>query len=112
MLYYPYKKYNAAAGRSLRRRGIAALFGFNFPPRARPNCTAHKQPDKSGLPSAGRLCSPQSPASGWKSRMSTDERSGFMDITFLYHSGFLVETRRHILLFDYYLDTPKGGRAF
>ena len=32
-----------------------------------------------------------------------------MDITFLYHSGFLVETRRHILLFDYYLDTPKGG---
>lgn len=32
-----------------------------------------------------------------------------MNITFLYHSGFLVETQRHILLFDYYLDTPKGG---
>jgi L-ascorbate metabolism protein UlaG (beta-lactamase superfamily) len=30
-------------------------------------------------------------------------------VRYLYHSGFLVETDRHVLLFDYWRDTPKGG---
>ena len=29
-------------------------------------------------------------------------------IQYLYHSGFSLETADHFLIFDYYLDTPKG----
>ncbi|MVB09773.1 hypothetical protein CAFE_04380 [Caprobacter fermentans] len=31
-----------------------------------------------------------------------------IEIRYLYHSGFSLETARHFLIFDYYLDTPKG----
>jgi L-ascorbate metabolism protein UlaG (beta-lactamase superfamily) len=30
-------------------------------------------------------------------------------IHYLYHSGFLVEKDSHVLIFDYWRDTPKGG---
>lgn len=30
------------------------------------------------------------------------------EIRYLYHSGFSLETAGHFLIFDYYLDTPKG----
>ena len=33
-----------------------------------------------------------------------------MEITYLYHSGFAVETERHFLVFDYWRDTPKNGK--
>ncbi len=32
-----------------------------------------------------------------------------MKITYLYHSGFMVDTGKHVLIFDYWKDTPKGG---
>ena len=31
-------------------------------------------------------------------------------VWYLYHSGFAVETARHFLVFDYYLDRPKEGK--
>ena len=30
-------------------------------------------------------------------------------ITYLHHSSFAVKTAAHVLIFDYYLDTPSGG---
>ena len=32
-----------------------------------------------------------------------------MKITYLYHSGFAVETDKHFLVFDYWRNTPKNG---
>ena len=32
------------------------------------------------------------------------------EITYLHHSSFAVKTATHFLIFDYYLDTPHGGR--
>lgn len=32
-----------------------------------------------------------------------------MEIIYLCHSGFAVDTGAHFLVFDYYLDTPRGG---
>lgn len=32
-----------------------------------------------------------------------------MDIWYLGHSGFAVDTGKHFLIFDYYLETPAGG---
>lgn len=32
-----------------------------------------------------------------------------MKIWYLYHSGFAVETKNHLLIFDYWRDTPNGG---
>lgn len=31
-----------------------------------------------------------------------------MEVYPLYHSGFAVRTKAHLLIFDYYLDTPRG----
>ena len=31
-------------------------------------------------------------------------------ITYLHHSSFAVKTAAHFLIFDYYLDTPQGGK--
>ncbi len=31
------------------------------------------------------------------------------EITYLYHSSFAVKTAAHVFVFDYYLDTPRGG---
>ena len=31
-------------------------------------------------------------------------------ITYLYHSGFVVETQNHVLVFDYYLDDVDAGK--
>ena len=33
-----------------------------------------------------------------------------MEIRYLFHSGFAVETGAHLLIFDYYKDTPRGGK--
>lgn len=32
-----------------------------------------------------------------------------MNVYYLDHSGFAVETKQHLLVFDYYTDSPKGG---
>lgn len=32
------------------------------------------------------------------------------EITYLHHSSFAVKTTAHFLIFDYYLDTPHGGK--
>ncbi len=32
------------------------------------------------------------------------------EVRYLYHSGFAVKTAGHFLVFDYYLDTPRGGK--
>ncbi len=32
------------------------------------------------------------------------------EIRYLYHSGFAVKTAGHFLVFDYYHDTPRGGK--
>ncbi|CDI48513.1 MBL fold metallo-hydrolase [Clostridium tetani] len=34
--------------------------------------------------------------------------SNKVKIHYLYHDGFAVETENHFLIFDYYIDTPKG----
>ena len=34
-----------------------------------------------------------------------------MNIWYLYHSSFAVETETHFFIFDYYRDTPQGGLA-
>ena len=33
-----------------------------------------------------------------------------MEIRYLFHSGFAVDTGAHLLIFDYYKDTPRGGK--
>lgn len=32
-------------------------------------------------------------------------------IRYLYHDGFMIETKSHILIFDYYNDSSSGGRS-
>ena len=33
-----------------------------------------------------------------------------MEIRYLYHSGFAVDTGGHLLIFDFFKDTPRGGK--